>query len=94
MASPPLSAGQEVGRYRLVQRLGEGAFSEVWEAVHVRSGKRRALKMSQLPSKKAKKKRKKKNGDALGSDLLCWESSLYAPGKEIHAILCIICTAD
>jgi hypothetical protein len=40
-----LEAGQHLGGYRLERRLGRGGMGEVWQATHLATGGRRALKV-------------------------------------------------
>jgi serine/threonine protein kinase len=41
---PAFAEGRQWGGYRVVRRLGSGGFAEVWEAEHIETGRRVALK--------------------------------------------------
>ena len=50
---PPLQVPDKVGRYQMVELLGEGAFGQVWKAVDPESGRLFAIKLPSLaPEKK------------------------------------------
>lgn len=46
MPKAVIEPGMRVGAYRLLQRVGGGAFSQVWKAEHVSTGRLAALKIS------------------------------------------------
>lgn len=45
MASDPDLSGQQLGRYRLVRRIGSGGMGIVYEATHIQLGTRTAIKV-------------------------------------------------